>query len=151
MKKIGKQIYSIFLLLGIILFLYSCEYKEIADADYPQQKIYLTTASYGVYDVNTPPASENEAYRFKLDFENGKFIIPLSVSRGGMDKGGEVRVNIFVQNDTIAKMVEAETLKYADESGNVREHEGSKREHSESEESSQGDIAPQPDVCLVNQ
>ena len=33
MKKIGKQIYSIFLLLGIILFLYSCEYKEIADAD----------------------------------------------------------------------------------------------------------------------
>lgn len=121
MKKIGKQIYGIFLPLGIILFLYSCEYKEIADADYPQQKIYLTTASYGVYDVNTPPASENEAYRFKLDFENGKFIIPLSVSRGGMDKGGEVCVNIFVQNDTIAKMVEAETLKYADESGNVRE------------------------------
>ena len=30
-------------------------------------------------------------------------------------------MNIFVQNDTIAKMVEAETLKYADESGNVRE------------------------------
>lgn len=121
MKKIGKQIYGIFFLLGIVLFLQSCEYKEIADAYYPQQKIYLTTASYGVYDVDTPPASENEAYRFKLDFENGKFIIPLSVSRGGMDKGGEVLVNVSVQNDTITKMVEAETLKYVDEGGNVRE------------------------------
>lgn len=123
MKKIGKQIYGIFLLAGVLSLLHSCEYKEFADADYPEQKIYLTTASYGVYDVNTPPASANESYRFQLDFENGKFIIPLSVSRGGMNKGGAIQVSISVKNDTIAEMVEAETLKYVDKEGTLREVE----------------------------
>lgn len=121
MKKIGKLKWNIFPLVSMFLMLYACEYKDIADSDYPPQKVYLTTASYGVYNVNTPTSSENGAHRFRIDASNGRFIIPLSVSRGGMNKSGSINVNISVQNDTIPKMIANNLLNYVDNDGNVRQ------------------------------
>ncbi len=116
-----KNIIKYMFLAGMAAMLFSCQYKEIGDADFPGQKIYLGTASYGIYDVNKLATSEQQARRFILDIENEKFLVPMSVQRSGMDHKGDVMVNIGVDNDTIPKMIAAELLNYADENGDPRE------------------------------
>ena len=54
----------------------SCEYKEIADAEYSDQILYMPGAKSGIYRVNE--ISQNNApYRYRLDMENKKVIVEI--------------------------------------------------------------------------
>ncbi len=91
----------------------SCDYQEYADADYPEQKIYMPTANYNVYEIDKAgikPSihpTEGKPFRFHIDTESGKFIIPLGVYRAGIDNKGGFEVDITVSNDTIADLIAA--------------------------------------------
>lgn len=93
------------LLLAFALVLTtSCEYDEIVDIDYPSQKIYLPSAIDDIYLVNDTNPTVG-TYRYKLDLENNKVIIPLGVYRAGVDNNGGITINISVNNDTINKLI----------------------------------------------
>lgn len=105
MKKYNiKDLTKIVLSAAIAVFAVSCEYQDIADTDYPNQKIYLPSAIDGVYLVNdTNPTTG--IYRYELDLANNKLIIPLGVYRSGINNDGNVAVNISINNDTINKII----------------------------------------------
>ena len=89
----------------------SCEYQEIADADYPEQTIYMPTATGGNYVINSAVISTVNSpttgapYRFKADLTSKKFIVPLSVFRGGVNNAGKFSVTITVNADTINQLI----------------------------------------------
>jgi PKD repeat protein len=105
--------YSIRLLivfLGIGIFLPSCQYKEITEAQYPDQKIYMPSSYNGVFAVNTVAlpvgnTTPGNTYRYIIDMAARKFIVPLGVYRSGIDNIGAFTVKIAVNTDTITKLL----------------------------------------------
>lgn len=91
----------------------SCDYQEHAEADYPEQTIYMPSANYNVYEISKAAGkpsihpTEGKPFRFQIETENGKFIIPLGVYRAGIDNKGGFEVDITVSNDTIADLIAA--------------------------------------------
>lgn len=105
-----KLITALILLAGMIV---SCEYKEIADAEYPEQLIYIPAARSGIFKVNSvalPTESvptEGNIYRYKVDVSANKFIVPLAAYRSGVDNKGSFTVDISVDTDTVSNLITA--------------------------------------------
>lgn len=95
----------------LILAISSCEYQSYADADYPEQRIYMPAANYNPYEIvkasNKPGAhpTGGNRYRYIVDAERGKFIIPLGIYRAGIDNKGSFEVDISVNTDTITSLI----------------------------------------------
>lgn len=97
----------------------SCTHEEYVDVDYPEQQIYMPAANVsadGIYlidDVPTASLSEEvqgNPYRFKVDMKTYDFIVPLAVYRSGIEDGGELNIDLRVNNDTIQKLINAGKL-----------------------------------------
>ena len=96
--------------------LFSCKDELVVDALYPDQNIYLAQAAVattgptanGVYYIS--PNITGQAFKFVADGAAGKFNIPMSVQRSGINMNGSVAVNLTVNTDTIAKFIALGTL-----------------------------------------
>ncbi len=109
MKQIiNKALFSLVILLGLGL-LHSCSYNEILDRTYPAQMIYLPSALSGVYQV-ADTTGLSGTYRYELDLENNKILIPFGVYRSGVYNEGSIDVDLTINNDTIAKLNDLEQL-----------------------------------------
>jgi hypothetical protein len=91
---------------------YSCDYKELADADYMDGKLYMPVAYNGVVysineltktygDVPTP----GEVYRYIADRPNNKFIIPLGIYRSGVTADKSISADIAVNASVVDKLI----------------------------------------------
>jgi len=109
MKNIRNQIMILIAVSAIFISFTSCNYNEIADAEYPNQMIYMPAASSGVYNIDAFNP-DSGTYRYKLDLEGNKLIIPLSVYRSGINNKGVIEVAIMINNDTINQLISAEQL-----------------------------------------
>lgn len=109
MSKTNSNFYKTLAFLLLIVAA-SCEYEKYADAEYPDQIIYMPAANYNPYEIDgtnrkgvTP--TEGNIYRYVIDSENGKFIIPLAVYRGGINRIGEFEINIEAKSDSVQKLI----------------------------------------------
>ena len=93
---------------GVCLFAGSCQYEELAKADYPQQVIYMPTAKNGLFAITG--ISTSGTYRFTVDLAAKKVIIPLGVIRGGVSADGDVPVTIAANADTISRLISSSVL-----------------------------------------
>ncbi|MGV8096553.1 MAG: carbohydrate-binding protein [Mangrovibacterium sp.] len=108
-KKLNK---SVLLLITLsCLFFVSCEYREIENAEYPDQMLYMPAAVSGIYTINSIPQRISDAhpvpgqpYRFTVDIPNNKLIVPLAVYRSAVHRSGKVPVEIEAISDTIAEL-----------------------------------------------
>jgi hypothetical protein len=95
----------------VILLMSSCEYREIGDAPWPGQKIYMPAATYNNYMIDAVPSARAAdptpgfATRFLVDTVNRKFNVQLGVYRSGVDNKGSFPVDIAVNNDTINQLL----------------------------------------------
>ena len=117
MKKKNININQMLVVLcGLSLIFSSCMYEEIKDAEYPGQIIYMPAANSTAYDVSAvqtlDPAhpSAGEPFRFKIDEDNGEFIVPLGVYRSGIDKAGDLSVTITADEDAVAFLIDQGSL-----------------------------------------
>lgn len=107
MKRIINQTVCF---LGLVLLLMSCEYKEITDAEYPDQLIYMPASVGGIYIASNGlksfqvPTSGNTS-RYYVDEAKSRVVVPLSVFRGGIDKKGGFSVDIIADADTVNKLI----------------------------------------------
>jgi len=101
---------SIKILLLLVVFTYnmsSCDYEEFKPTEYTASKLYMPAAVRGVFTIDNVPQrvewlpTPGYEYDFKIDKENNKFIVPLGVYRSGIERKGNINVNIEVRNDTI--------------------------------------------------
>jgi hypothetical protein len=112
MKRIINQTVC---LLGLVFLLVSCEYKEITDAQYPDQIIYMPAATAGIYiasDVSGTfkvPTSGGPA-RYYVDEAKSRIVVPLSVYRGGLTLKGGFSVDIKADADTVNQLIAKNTL-----------------------------------------
>lgn len=104
-----NRINKLALICGLVISAASCEYNEVVDASYPDQKVYFPAAREGRFTINNI-AEPGKPFRYELDPEHGKFIIPLSVFRGAVNKTGAITVNIQANNDTISGLITDGTL-----------------------------------------
>lgn len=108
-KNISNWIISI--IMGMILFITSCEYQEFADTDYPDQLIYMPAAYYNNFMIDAVPqvrgSSPTPGYpeRFKVDTQSREFNVLLGVYRSGLYPTGSFKVNISVNTDTIIQLL----------------------------------------------
>ena len=104
------------LLAGSALILGSCGVK-LAEAEYPEQIIYLPAAVQGtVYAIDSPEESagftptEGAPYKFVVDYDEGTFSIPLSVCRSGINDNGRISVSIYPDDDFVYDLILDGTL-----------------------------------------
>ena len=119
MKKI---IYKALSVLTVSILLYACEYREVYDAgsEYPNDKVYIAGVYETlIYKVDQIIESPNEPFRYKIDAENNKLLIPIGIYRGSVWSKGNVVVELGVDNDTIPGLIESEEL--VDEDGSIPE------------------------------
>lgn len=91
--------YILIFVFAIGLTFSSCRYVEYADADYMGQVAYMPAAISGIYQVND--TNGVGTYKYQLDLESNKLVIPLGVYRSGIDSKGSIAIDIIVNNDTI--------------------------------------------------
>lgn len=104
--------------LALITFLTSCDYREIGEVNYGDQKIYIPAAAAadgsggfnGLYNISTL-AVTNRDFRYVVDKTNRKLNIPLSVFRSGAILSGDVNVDITSKADTVNKIITNGVLK----------------------------------------
>lgn len=94
--------------IGFGSLLVSCNYEELAKADYPQQILYMPTAKNGLFAINS--ISTSGTYRFTVDLAGKKIIIPLGVFRGGVSADGDVQVSVTALAVTISKLISSSAL-----------------------------------------
>ena len=107
-----KMIYRALSLLLVIL-LHACEYKDIYDAgsEYPVDKVYIAgTYESIIYKVDQIVETENAPFRYKIDVENNKVLIPLGVYRSSVWSNNDVSVELGIDNDTIPALIDSEEL-----------------------------------------
>jgi len=117
MKNILNNIIKLLIVFyGFTLLFSSCTYDEIADADYTSSKLYMPAAVNGIFAIDAVPQrldfipTLGQAYRFTIDLEKNKLIVPLSVYRSGLDRNGTVKADIILNNDTITKLIAASKI-----------------------------------------
>jgi hypothetical protein len=95
----------------------SCEYKEVGEAPYAEQKIYIPAAAVadGGANLNQPyfintVATPDRVFRYQINNTTNRFNVPLGVYRSGVNLGGAVTVTITTPVDTIGKLINAGTL-----------------------------------------
>lgn len=107
--RLNKKIAALFL-SGIILSS-SCNYKDVADAEYPDQMLYMTTAvsagnvTYdgardGIYRVSLVSAP-GSPYRYIADLAANRLTIPLGIGRSGVVRDNSANIAISMNADTI--------------------------------------------------
>ena len=102
--------YIIHLFILTIIATACTKYQELADANYPEQIIYMSTAG-SIYPVSkNPPGTwevptQGNPYRFRVDSNANQVIIPLGVLRGGIDYNGIVAVEIKNNTDTVNTLI----------------------------------------------
>lgn len=107
---------GLFALLTIVTLMVSCSYQEIADAEYPDQKIYMPASVNGIFVIDNVPQrvdflpTPGYAYRFRVDIDKNKLIVPLSVYRAGISRKGNISVSISSVNDTLAVLKNASVI-----------------------------------------
>lgn len=112
MKNKLIQIKLLCILLVFVGLASSCEYKEYADADFPEQSIYMTSAAvatrgpsptgfYQIINVAVP----GQLYRYELDQPSNRFKVNLGVGRSGITLDGDVKVNVSLNADTISRLL----------------------------------------------
>ena len=107
-----KMIYRALSLLLVIL-LHACEYKDIYDAgsEYPVDKVYIAgTYESIIYKVDQIVETENAPFRYKIDVENNKVLIPLGIYRSSVWSNNDVSVELGIDNDTIPALIDSEEL-----------------------------------------
>lgn len=101
------------LLIGTFLFS-SCEYRDYADADYPDNKIYFPTAANGVWTINKKtnenPSIITPGYTALYEINNNNFSVVLGVVQAGIYKSGSFDVSLALKTDTIYKMIQMGAL-----------------------------------------
>lgn len=108
-KNSGKLIVSLIMIMS--MFILSCEYQEFADADYPDQLIYMPAANYNNYMIDVVPeargSSPTPGYpeRFAVDMQTRKFKVLLAAYRSGLFPEGSFNINISVNTDTITALL----------------------------------------------
>lgn len=108
-KNISKLIIPI---LALSIGATSCKYKDIADVDYAEQRIYMPSAAQsaaedagnGVFNINNLN-EVNGAFRYNINTSAKKFYVPLSVYRSGVNLDGAVNVQVAVDNSTIPALI----------------------------------------------
>lgn len=95
----------------LLVSVVSCDYREYADADYPENTVYLPIALETVYMIDEadeenvsmvdPPGAPR---RYLLDKANNKFIIPMGVVQGGITLKS-FSVMVSVNNSLINEMI----------------------------------------------
>ncbi len=98
----------IYLAIISFLVLTSCQYEEVADAGYPDQKVYLRAASLGIIRINN--VSTAEPMRYEFDIVNKKMNIDLGVNRSGINNDGNVLIDLKLNLDTLALLSAANLL-----------------------------------------
>lgn len=92
--------------------LFSCtKYKEIGDATFSDQQIYMPAAvegnsTNGIYSINKV-AVPGQVFRYTADVAGKKLNIPLSIYRSGATTKGSVNVTVAANTDTAAKLLAA--------------------------------------------
>lgn len=94
--------------VGFCLSLSSCQYEELAKADYPQQILYMPAAKNGLFAITS--ISTAGAYKFTVNVDQKKLIIPLSVFRGGVSTDDNIAVTIAANADTVSRLISASAL-----------------------------------------
>ncbi len=94
-----------------VLLAASCDVK-IVDADYPSQKIYLPAAvQSNIYTVDQAEISTGSTptpgspYQFLIDYDEGTFTVPMSVYRSGINNDGDVKVDIWFDEELVYDMI----------------------------------------------
>lgn len=96
-------------MLSLLTTINCNKYQELADAEYPDQLIYMPTAGT-LYLVSEPantwdtPTTGNP-YRYRVEENTNKVIVPLGVSRGGINYNGSVSIEITHANDTVSSLI----------------------------------------------
>lgn len=103
-NRIGNSIRGAWVLGCLTLAVASCEYKEIADADYPEQVIYMPAAKSGIYTVDEI-AESDAPFRYEIDLSAQKVIIPLAVYRAGIHNKGSISAAIEADRDTVSRLI----------------------------------------------
>lgn len=117
MKNTIIRSFKIVLFLVCVTILgISCEYEDYAEADYPDQMLYMPAAINGLFVIDALPErvdflpTPGMAYDFEVNESANKFIVPLSIYRAGIERSGKVTVTIAVENDTLNDLISAGTL-----------------------------------------
>lgn len=106
-KKFTISIKILTLLVVITHNFISCDYDEFKPTEYTASKLYMPASVRGIFTIDNVPQrvewlpTPGYAYDFKIDNENNKFIVPLGVYRSGIERKGDINVNIEVKNDTV--------------------------------------------------
>jgi PKD repeat protein len=95
-------------LLAISLVIGACQYKDLGEAVYPAEIVYLSAAVGGFYDVSTVPAFG--ATRYSVDLGAKKFNIPLAIVRSGVSNSGAFSASIAANTDTLGLLIAANRL-----------------------------------------
>ncbi|MFC7524118.1 BT_3987 domain-containing protein [Parapedobacter sp. GCM10030251] len=110
-KTIKRKYFPVLIGILVVLVAFGCgKYQELADADYPDQVIYMPAAGQlyhltepkDTYDVPTP----GNPYRFRIDEGTNKVIIPLGVVRGGIANSGSVSITVTDRPDTVSTLID---------------------------------------------
>lgn len=101
--NINSGIRNLMMVLALSLAAGACSYQDVADADYPDQTVYMPAAKNGVYTINDIDKA-GTTYHYKLDVENNKLLIPMSVYRAGINNSGSIVANLSV-NDSLARVM----------------------------------------------
>lgn len=118
MKNNIKSCTKLFMIsFGLAIMMVSCEYDtDVRNATYPDQVIYMPAAVGGNFMINDiarrigDPTVPGQPFRYVVDSVGGKFNVPLSVYRGGINNNGGFTVDIAVNTDTINKLIAAGKL-----------------------------------------
>ena len=94
----------------LIAGFFSCDYQELADADYPNQMVYLPVAANGIYTLNKATEEGSKIFKYELDLENNRLIVPLAVYRSGTNNKGTIQVDVLIDNDTIRQLINSGDL-----------------------------------------
>lgn len=108
-----RSIYKILFFSAIAAMFSACEYREVYDAgsQYPNDKVYIAGVYESViYEVNELIESEDAPFRYKIDAENNKLLVPIGVYRSSVWSDKNVVVELGVDNDTIQGLIESEAL-----------------------------------------
>ncbi|MCF6333115.1 MAG: DUF1735 domain-containing protein [Draconibacterium sp.] len=112
MKRLINITYRVLIVITAVGLLFtSCEYQEFADAEYPEQLIYMPAAFYNNYMIDKVSGTKGESptpgytERYKVYPESNKFSVLLGVYRSGINTNGSFIVNIEANTDTISQML----------------------------------------------
>lgn len=101
----------------IVFVITSCEYKDIADAEYPNQTVYLPAARQEVYKIEKSVTDSDAPVQYVLDKENSKVILLMSVYRAGINNKGSVIADIVSDAKAVSDLITSGDLTTIHEDG----------------------------------